>query len=156
MGNALAQDGVKVKGFFRVQLTEKGKGVVGDSGWVQNQITNQGILQYLANSLAGIGGLTVSHAALGTGGVPAAADTTLSGEVQKRAAVIASILNSKTVQFVAQFMSSNSFVTTTQAIHNIGLFNASTLGVLFAGNTFTSSQCYTNMDVNVTYQIRFV
>jgi hypothetical protein len=119
-------------------------------------VTNQGILQYLANSLAGLGGLSISHAALGTGNAPAATDTTLAGEVQQRAAVIQSILNSKTVQFVAQFMSSNSFVTATQNIHNIGLFNAATLGVLFAGNTFASSACYTNMDVNVTYQIRFV
>jgi len=150
-----ALDSTMVKGFFRIQLTEEGKGVVGDSGWKENQITNEGILQYLANSLAGLGGLSVSHAALGTGGVPAAADTTLAGEVQARAAVIASVLSSKTVQFVAQFQSNNSYVTTTQNIQNVGLFNAATLGVLFAGNTYASSQCFTNQDVNVTYRIVF-
>lgn len=144
------------KGFFRIQITEDGKGVVGDSGWQENTVTNEGVRQYLAEALGGGAALSVSHAALGTGGAPNPADTTLSGEVQARAGVSYSVLSSKTVQFIAQFVSSNSFVTTTQAIQNVGLFNAATAGILFAGNTYASSQCYTNQDVNVTYEIRFV
>ena len=32
------KDTMKVKGFFRVQITEDGKGVVGDSGWKEVDI----------------------------------------------------------------------------------------------------------------------
>jgi hypothetical protein len=150
------QDGLKVKGFFRVQLTENGK-IVGDSGWKQNQITNLGFNQYLAEALGAISGSKqVSHMALGTGGAPAATDTTLSGEVQKRASVTAaSSSTSKTVRFTATFDSSNSFVTAAANISNVGLFNSSSTGTLFAGNTYTSSSCATNQNVNATYDITF-
>jgi hypothetical protein len=145
------------RGFYRVQLTEEGKGVIGDSGWVENQVTNLGINQYIVNWLVGDtgNGKSVTHMALGTGGVPASNDTSLSGEVVKRAAVSTSVVSSRTAQFTAQFASSNSFVTTTVNISNIGLFNTSSGGTLFAGNTYASSSCATNQNVNATYQIRF-
>jgi hypothetical protein len=145
------------RGFYRVQLTEEGKGVIGDSGWVENQVTNNGIRDFIVNWLIKntAEGKGVSHVALGTGGVPAATDNTLSGEVQKRAAVTATSVMSRTAQFTAQFASSNSFVSTTANISNIGLFDSSSGGSLFAGNTYASSSCATNQNVNVTYQIRF-
>ena len=110
----------------------------------------------------GLTGSKISHAALGTGGAPAASDTTLSGELTHstsgRAAVSSSIVASGTAQFTGAFASANSFVTATANISNIGLFNTSTtaVGTLFAGNTFASSSCATNQSVNATYQIRFV
>ena len=150
-------DGMKIEGFFRVQLSEEGKGVVGDSGWCKNQITNDGIKQYIVDWLTSGAGKSVTHMALGTGGAPASNGTALTGEVQKRAAVSSSIVASGTAQFTAAFASSNSFVTATQNISNIGLFNTSTAGAgtIFAGNTFASSSCATNQSVNATYQIRF-
>lgn len=74
------KDSVKVQGMFRVNITENGK-VVGDSGWRKNQITNLGFNQYLVGSLGNISGKSVTHAALGTGGAPAASDTTLAAEL---------------------------------------------------------------------------
>ena len=154
------QEGLKVKGFYRVQLTEEGK-VIGDSGWKQNQVTNLGFNQYLVMSLGSIAGSKyVSHVALGTGGAPAAGDTALAGEgeLSKRAAVTAATSSgSKTVRFTATFNSTDSFVTATKSISNIGLFNTSavTTGTAFAGNTYTSSSCATNQNVNVTYDIIF-
>jgi hypothetical protein len=35
------------------------------------------------------------------------------------------------------------------------LFNSSSTGTLFAGNTYTSSSCATNQNVNATYDITF-
>lgn len=150
------QDAIKVRGFFRVAITEDGE-VVGDSGFVPNQITNLGFNQYLVSSLGSIAGSKyVSHAALGSGGAPAAADTTLAGEVEKRAAVTAATSSSsKTLRFTATFASSDSFVTNTQNISNIGLFNTSASGTLFAGNTYASSSVATNQNVNATYDIVF-
>jgi hypothetical protein len=150
------KDGLKIKGMFRIQLTEDGK-VVGDSGWKKNQITNDGFNDYLCKALGAVSGSKqVSHLALGTGGVPAASDTTLAGEVQKRQSVTAATSSSsKTVRFTGTFSSANSFVTATQNVSNIGLFNSSSTGTLFAGNTFASSAVATNQNVNATYDIIF-
>jgi len=150
------KDGLKIKGMFRIQLTEDGK-LVGDSGWKKNQITNDGFNDYLCKALGAVSGSKqVSHLALGTGGVPAASDTTLAGEVQKRQAVTAATSSSsKTIRFTGTFSSANSFVTATANVSNIGLFNSSSTGTLFAGNTFASSAVATNQNVNATYDIIF-
>ncbi len=147
----MSADAVGIKGSFRLQITEDGH-VVGDSGWWTNQITNEGF-RAMIRTVSGISGSSqISHLALGSGGAPAASDTTLAGEVVKRAAVTAATSStSKAVQFTGTFSSSNSFVTNTQNISNIGLFATSSSGTLFAGNTFASSSCATNQDVNVTY-----
>lgn len=157
-----AQEGIKVRGFFRVQILDgdnnSGK-IVGDTGWRENQVVNLGFQDYLCKTLAGsAGSKTISHVALGTGGAPAAGDTSLAGEIMsstQRVTVSPSIISSKTLQFTAAFASSNSFLTGTSNLSNIGLFNTSSTGTLFAGNTYTSSSCATNQSVNVTYQIRF-
>lgn len=155
-------DTVKVRGFFRVQIVEDmdgGTQVVGDSGWRKNQVANLGFDQFLCQTLAGMAGSkTVSHVALGTGGAPAAVDTSLAGEIMastQRKTVSPSTIASKTAQFTAAFASSASFLTAAANLSNVGLFNTSTAGTIFAGNTYTSSACATNQSVNVTYQIRF-
>ena len=152
------QEGIKVRGFFRVQIVE-GKKVVGDSGFRENQVVNLGFQDYLCKTLGGMSGSkTISHVALGTGGAPAASDTSLAGEIMsstQRLTVSPSTIASKTLQMTAAFLSANSFLTASANLSNIGLFNTSTAGTLFSGNTFASSACATNQSVNVTYQIRF-
>jgi len=150
------KDGIKVRGAFRLQIVEGNK-IVGDSGWHRNTITNLGFNQYLVSTLGAIAGSKqVSYIALGTGGAPSETDTTLAGEVQKRAALTAATSsNSKTLRCTATFNSSDSFVTATANLSNIGLFNTSSGGTLFAGNTYASSSCATNQAVNVTYDITF-
>lgn len=151
---------MKVRGFFRVQITQDVDGkptLVGDSGWRQNQVTNLGFNQYLVSALGSISGSKyVSHMAVGTGGAPAASDTTLTGEQSVRAAVTAATSSgSKTVRFTATFDSAASFVTATKNLSNIGLFNTSTAagGTLFAGNTYTSSAVATNQNVSILRQL---
>lgn len=149
-------EAVRLRGFYRVKITNPDGSPAGDSGWKENAITDAGKRYFLSYGLGAIAGsLQVSYAALGTGGVPNATDTTLPGEVQKRAAVTAASSGSTSVQFVATFSSSASFVTATQNISNIGLVNSSATGTLFSGNTYNSSSCATNQDVNVTYRITF-
>jgi hypothetical protein len=153
------KDVVQVHGFFRVQLEEDGK-IVGDSGWQKNQITNLGFLEYLCHTLgASAGSKQIGFIALGTGSAPGAAATTLDGEImsstQRKAPTYANV-SSTTAQFVATFASSDSFLSAAANISNIGLFNATTTNAtLFAGNTYASSSCDTNQNVNITYQIRF-
>ncbi len=146
---------IHLRGFTHVVLEQDGQ-IVGDSGWLQNQITDEGVRQYLAYALGAIGGSKqVVAVALGTGTVPGAAATTLDGEITGtssggRVTVTAASSGSTAVQFTATFSSSNSFVTATANISNIGLFNTSayTSGTLFAGNTYGSSSCATNQNVN--------
>jgi hypothetical protein len=74
---------------------------------------------------------------------------------QRKAVTFGSVA-STTAQFTATFASSASFLTAAADLSNIGLFAATTTNdTLFAGNTYASSSCNTNQNVNVTYQIRF-
>jgi len=157
MTKRINKDNAIARGFFKIQITEDGKGVVGDSGWCENQITNLGVQDYLVDWLVGDtdNGKSITHLALGSGSAPASNATSLEGEVVKRQAVTTSIVASRTAQFTGAFASADSFVTDTQNISNIGLFNTSAGGTIFAGNTFASSSCATNQNVNATYQIRF-
>lgn len=154
-------DALRVKGMYRVQIEDNGE-IVGDSGWHKNQITNLGFQNFLCALLGKTtGSIQVTHLELGTGGAPAATDTDLAGPalgtggVAIRQAVSVAVNSSKTVQFTGTFSSSNSFVSSTQNISNIGLFGTSSGGTLFAGNTYASSSCATNQNVNVTYSIAF-
>ena len=152
------QEGLKIRGFYRVHIEQDGE-IVGDSGWHENQVTNLGFNQYLVSTLGAIAGSkVVTHMALGTGGAPAAGDTTLAGEVQVRAAVTAATSSSsKTLNLTATFASAVSFVTDTRNISNIALCHTSTkdAATIFAGNTFASSAVATNQAVNCTYNIVF-
>ncbi|MFA5542449.1 MAG: hypothetical protein WDA47_01640 [Bacilli bacterium] len=154
------KDGLKIHGFSRVQIEKDGE-IVGDSGFVgPNQITNLGFLNYLVKLLGGSSGsVQVGYVALGTGAAPASNATTLPGEIMsstQRGAVTFANVNSNTAQFTATFASSDNFLTAAANLSNIGLFNTTnTNDTLFAGNTYASSSCDTNQNVNVTYQIRF-
>ena len=150
------QDGVGIRGMFRIHLKKDGE-LVGDSGWMENLVVNLGFNEYLVLSLGSIAGSKyITHAGLGTGGAPTAAQTALAGETDKRTSVTAqSSSASKTLRLTATFGSSDSFVTASRNISNIGLFNTSSGGTIFAGNTYASSSCATNQDVEATYDIIF-
>lgn len=152
-------DKVGVRGFFRLQVEKDGR-IVGDSGWRENQVTNLGIQQYIVTWLTqGSGGKAVTHMAIGTGGAPASDATTIAGQLTdgKRAAVSTSIVSSRTAQFTAAFNSSDSFLTASANISNVGLVNTSSTnaGTFLCGAAFASSAIATNNNINVTYQVRF-
>lgn len=156
------QEGTKIRGFFRLQIMEGDK-VVGDSGVVQNTVTNEGFRDYLARALgAQANSKQVSHAALGTGTAPGAAATTLDGEIthaagSRDAVSAATSSDSKAIRFTGTFASADSHNTTTVNIANIGLFQQSNTNTatIFAGATYDSSSWATNQSVNYTYDISF-
>lgn len=150
-------EGIKVHGFCRVQLNRNGK-IEGDSGWVKNQITNEGFLNFLVKLIgASSGSSQIGFMAVGTGGAPASNATTLPNEVMsstKRKAVTFSNVASTTAQFTASWASND--ISAAYTINNVGLFAATTTNAtLFAGQSYTSSQWNTDQDLNATYQIRF-
>ena len=144
-------EGIRVRGFFRVQIEDEQDGIVGDSGWQENVITNLGFLNVVNQLGTSLTGSKHSHLALGSGGAPATNATSLGGEVEVRAALTAASSGSTALQMTATFASAASFVTNTQNISNIGVFGTSTGGTLLSGNTYASSSCATNQAVNATY-----
>ena len=162
------QEGIKVRGFYRIQITDDAGQILGDSGFKENAVVNLGFNNYLVKNIGAISGSAqISHMALGTGGAPSATDTALSGEVStngsgsvvRSAVTAATSSTSKTVRFTATFSSANSFLTASANISNIGLFNVSgpttASGSLFAGNTFTSSACVFFFKLKTAYDITF-
>jgi hypothetical protein len=153
-------DGVRVKGFFRINIEEDGE-IVGDSGWVENMITNTGFQNYICGPMSGTtGSSSVAYMALGTGTAPASTDNSIQGEISggtKRTTMtqVGTATNRSGVQWTATFNSTATFVTTTSTIQNVGLFGHSSTNSLCAGNTYGTSSCATNQNVNVSYVISF-
>lgn len=151
-------DGIRVRGFFRLTIDDGDGNIVGDSGLVENTVTNLGKQHYLAELLGAVAGSSqVGYAALGTGGAPNATDTTQPGELAEgvRDAVAANQNGSTSIVFTGTFASGDSFVTATREISNIGLWATDTGGSIFSGAAFNSSSCGTNQNVNYTYTITF-
>lgn len=152
-------DGITIHGFYRVTLDDGTGEIVGDSGWGENLVVNEGFDDYLCALLGKTtNSKQVDFIALGTGTKPGAANTQLDGEIMgstQRKAPTVSVTSSKTLRFTATFYSSDSFLTGASNLQNVGLYDSSAAGALFAGNTYASSSCNTNQNVNVTYDIEF-
>jgi len=153
MNKKKMKDGIKVQGFFRIQLGKCGK-VVGDSGWQKNTVVNLGFQDYICKSIGALAGSKiVSHMQLGTGTEPDATDTSLQGETRARKTTSNSVVSSKTLRSTASWSSSDNTANVT--LQNIGLFNTSAGGTLACGNTYATSQWQSNQDVSATYELRF-
>lgn len=152
-------DGVKARGFFRLAIVNPDGSIAADTGYRENQIVNVGYQDFLMYLLAGsAGSLRPSHAALGTGTVPASSATTLAGELTEtsgRMALTTGTSGSKTVQYT--FTLNSGVIAAASTIQNVGLFSGSTQGggTMFAGNTYATSALATNQAVNGTYNIAF-
>jgi len=156
---AKAKDGIRTQGFYRLNIVNPNGTIAGDTGWKENQIVNNGYQQFLMYLLAGsAGSIRPSHAALGTGTIPASSATTLAGELTESAARMAlttGTSGSKTVNYT--FTLASGVIAAASTINNVGLFSGSTQagGTLMAGNTYATSSLATNQAVNGTYAISF-
>ena len=148
------KDGMKVKGFMRLQLVNEAGKVLGDSGWNPNTVVNLGFQDYIVGAVGGIAGSKqVTHLAIGTGAAPAAGDTSLAGETGVRVTSDNTVISSKTLQCTGQFAGTD--LGTTATIQNVALVNTSSGGTILAGTTYATSQWASNQNVNATYQLRF-
>lgn len=149
---------IHVKGMFHLQIVDPDGTIAGDSGWIENLVTNEGFRQFLVMALGSIAGSKyISHVGLGSGTAPGAAATSLDGEVGTRQAVTPSstVAGSKTLRMTATFAAGWHTSGSAFNIDNIGLFNSVSGGTLFAGTTYASSSCASNQAVNTTYDIVF-
>lgn len=146
---------LKVKGFVRAQIVDRKGRIVGDSGWKQNTVVNEGFEWYICALIGGLANsVQVAYMAIGTGTAPSVTDTSLSGETGKRVTTLNSIIASKTLQATVQFAGSD-LGSASAAIQNVALVNTSSGGTILCGTTYATSQWASNQNVNATYQLRF-
>lgn len=154
-----SEDSIKAKGFFKLNIVNPDGSVASSTGWRKNQIVNNGYQQFLMYLLAGsAGSIRPSHAALGTGTVPASSATAIAGELTEsggRMALTTGTSGSKTVNYT--FTLASGVIGAASTIQNVGLYSGSTQagGTLMAGNTYATSALATNQAVNGTYAISF-
>jgi len=149
------KDCLKIKGFVRLQMVDAKTGkVLGEpTPWIQNQVTNLGVQDYICAAIGNVSvGATskqISYMAIGIGTVPGAAATTLDGETGARATTSNSVNSSKTLQMTCQF--SGTAMGSTCTIQNVGLFNTSSGGTLCAGVVYATLMIYCGVERVVTF-----
>jgi hypothetical protein len=151
------RDTLAIKGFFRVQIVDRDTGkVVGDSGYIQNQITNYGMAKCFVGGPAGDSGtVQVLGAMLGNGTNPASNATMLdTPNTDYYSSVTKAINNSTQAQFTQSFNGTLGAAT----IANVGLFGVATYAAtntMICGKTFASSAVATSQSVNLTYNLNY-
>lgn len=153
MARKKKQDTLAIKGFFRLQIRDKATGkVVGDTGYIQNQITNYGMQKCLVGGPAAAADtVQIAGAMLGSGTVPASNATSLNGSHTDYYSSVGEAINNSTQAAFTQVFDGNLGAVT---IANIGLFAASN-GSLICGQTFASSALATTQDVAMTYNLNY-
>lgn len=147
------KDTLAIKGFFRVQIRDKETGkVVGDTGYIQNQITNYGMAKCFVGGPAGAADtVQIAGAMLGNGTAPASDATSLNGSNTDYYSTVAETINGSTQAAFGQSFDGSLGAAT---IANVGLFAASN-GSLICGQTFDSSAVATSQSVNLTYNLNY-
>lgn len=154
----MRMDKVGLRGVFRIKIGEDKNGktiVVGDSGWIENQIVNLGWQDYIMASIGSVtGSKYVKRMILGTGGAPASNATSLAGETTRSTNINAATVGSFTLRFTTQW---------TSALHpggsptiaNAALINdTASGGTILCGNTYTGSSWASNQGVSATYELQ--
>ena len=153
------KEGFGLRGFLRIRIGEEDKNgkqvVVGDSGWVENQIVNLGWQDYILASIGSVtGSKYVKRMILGTGGAPASDDTVLAGETARSSDINAVTSGSFTLRFTTQWASGD-HPGGTPDIANAALINdTASDGTILCGNTFDSSTWNNNQAVSATYELQ--
>lgn len=145
---------IVIKGFTRLQIVDKKtRKIVGDSGWMQNQITNYGLNScVVATPIKAAGSIQATGMLLGSGTNPASDATALDGSLTAYwgSFLQSTVISSLTARVTRSFDGTLGAVT----LANIGIFGNST-GSLIAGKTFASSALSTDQDVNCSYELRY-
>lgn len=151
---------MKIKGAFRLQLGEDENGktkIVGDSGWIDNMVVNEGVQDYIIRWLGALttaSGKAIAAMIIGTGTAPASNATGLEGTTAQSAPTL-SIVASRTLQ-ATNAWASGDHPGGTPTIKNIALANQGTgTYTIFCGGTYNTSVWNNNQALSVTYQVQF-
>lgn len=149
----MAKSVLKIKGFLRGQIVDKkSKKICGDTGWIENRATNDGLINY-ANAVLGTDSLYLRYGALGTQtDAVNQTQTDLLGRFNSFQALDTSSSGVCTATFTCSFEGTNGAGVDVGAA---GLFQTNSAGSMYHAQTFASSSMSTNQDFNLTYQVRF-
>lgn len=156
------QNNLIAKGFFDLEIVNPDGSIAGRASRIPNVVTRLGFQHICLLVGTALTGTQFSHLNVGTGAAPATNATSLPSEVsgtnnavQRQVATAATQAGSVTLRFTGTMSSANSFVTATQNVSNVGIFNHSSAASCVAGAAYTSSSCATNQNVNITYDLVF-
>jgi hypothetical protein len=146
--------GVSVKGFTRLQIiNKKDRSIAGDTGYMQNQITNYGLESCIvALPLKCANSIQCSGILLGSGTGVASDGTNLTASASDYWASFgqSTVSNSLTARATCSFDGTLN-ATTLQEI----AIKAVSSDTAIAAKSFASSAITTDQDVNCTYELRY-
>lgn len=144
-----------VRGFLRGQLVDSESGrIVGDTGWIQNKLTNDGLTDLARLVGAVAGSYVIGWARLGTQtDAVNMSQTNVIGAVNTFIGLNLTTSGTCTLTATASFSSSD--LSASCEVGCAGLFKTDSASSMFAMQTFATSGWATNQDFNLTYQIRF-
>jgi hypothetical protein len=158
--------GMKIDGFYRVNIVDPDGTIKGDTGWKHNLIPSAGLTGYITQLFAGSAGSSrVGYMQLGSSQSSLASNaSSLVGEYGK--SLMASLgatqittrsasTNGDTVRFLATFVSNSIISTTQQTIACIGLYNTTAANSIMCGGSFASSTLGNSQAINCSYDLVF-
>lgn len=151
---------LKVRGFIHAQIVDPKTGKIhGDTGWVENSLTNAG-LTVLADLIAG-GANSYIVGSIAAGEQSTAINMTQTDLVSRisdgAASGFTTLSTGTSGTATATFNATlgSGMLTASHAVAALGLYKTNSAGSLVALQTFSSSQWNTNQDFNITYQLKF-
>jgi hypothetical protein len=156
------QNSLIAKGFFSLEIENPDGTIAGKVENVPNLVTRLGFQHICLRVGTNLTGTQFSHLNVGEGAAPATNATSLpsevsgtNGAVQRQVATASTQAGSVTLRFLGTMSSANSFVTASENISNVGIFNHSSGSSCVAGAAYASSTVATNQNVNITYDLVF-
>jgi spore maturation protein SpmA len=151
-----AKEGIKVRGFFKLQLVNHETGKVEGEFEGPNTVTNFGLDNACAGaSIGAAGSCQALSACLATQSTAVnATQISLVGVENAVIDLTPSTVVTGTARNTCSFAGSDNSATLT--IGSVGLHsNTNSATDMIAGQTFTTSQMATNQDLNMTYELQF-
>ena len=156
------QNSLTAKGFFDLEIVDPDGTIAGKVERVPNLVTRHGFQHIGLLVGTALTGTQFGWVNVGEGAAPATNATSLPTEVSGVGGVViratptaSTQAGSVTLRFLATMASANSFVTATENVSNVGIFNHSSGSSCVAGAAYTSSSCATNQAINITYDLVF-
>jgi hypothetical protein len=143
-------DNLKLSGKLKIVVTGE-DGSLKDSREVDNLVVSAGIT-YIASRIKDATATAMSHMAVGTGAVAAAAGNTTLGAESARVALTSTTANATNVVYVASFPAG----TGTAALTEAGILNAASAGTMLCRTVFSVINKGANDTMTITWTINLV
>jgi hypothetical protein len=142
-----SQEKLKITGKLNITVIDQA-GVVKDSREIDNLVVTSG-LTYIVSRMASASATAMSHMAVGTGAVAAAAGNTALGTESARVALTSTTPGATNIVYSASFGAGVG----TAALTEAGIFNASSAGTMLCRTTFAVINKAANDTMTITWTV---